>query len=820
MLTSKFSASSFKPEQLISYLSAIALRIQQSLELDQVLSTTVNEIRDLLQVDRVLIYKFAHDMSGTVEAESVGDRWKVSLGDNIVDSCFQSNAKAMYSGGFKRAIDNIYQLNLAPCHIQLLEQYNVKANLVVPILIDNQLWGLLIVHQCSDFRTWQPVELDSLDQISVQIAIAIQRAELHEKLQSELAERRHSEQALQLLNLELEQQTKSLAQVNAHLEAEIAERLRSERSLQESQFCLQLLNAITTGRIRGLSVEQVIEDTLRRIRKFFHRFQVAYYIVDEMGILRSPLVGESSKILHDWIDILSIFPGYHQLLQQGEPIIVDDITHEDLPKNLLEMALKISTKALLSMPLQHTGRLVGLLSLSVDRTHHWTAYEIGSLMEIANHLSFALQEVHAQGDRLKAETALQEANEKLEIRVQERTAALQEANIKLEQQIGERLLAEEKAHDSEYRFRMLVEQSPYSINRFTPNGTLFQFNSACKQLWHKDWASLIDGFNLLSYPHIMGLADYKDQLLEAFKGATIAIPPIPYKPAELGTKGNPIWIESFFYPIKNEIGELQEVVMISEDVSDRKRAETEILQTLEKSKELNELRSRIVSTVSHEFRTPLTSIKLAAEILQNHGSRLSQEKLLLRFHRIYNAVDQMTDLMDDMLTFSKSEMGRLEFNPTPINLERFCLDLVRELQDSKEMISKMGDLVDLEFICDIENAPICLDVNLLRHILMNLLSNAIKYSPQGGKVLLQLQVKDGQSTIQVKDSGIGIPEDDLAHLFEPFHRASNVGIIPGTGLGLAIVKQYVELQGGNIDVKSNPGQGTAFTVTIPCACSI
>ncbi|MHC5598633.1 MAG: response regulator [Nostoc sp.] len=180
-------------QQLIA---AIALRIRQSLKLEEILLTTATEVRQFLKTDRVVVFQFQPDMSGTVEAESVLPGWTVALGKQILDTCFQKGARNDYRQGKKRAIDDIYQAGLTNCHLHLLEQFEVKANLVVPILVNEQLWGLLIAHQCSASRHWEAVELDLLDQLAVQIAIAIQQATAYQQAQAELAERQRTEAAL------------------------------------------------------------------------------------------------------------------------------------------------------------------------------------------------------------------------------------------------------------------------------------------------------------------------------------------------------------------------------------------------------------------------------------------------------------------------------------------------------------------------------------------------------------------------------------------------------------------------------------------------
>ena len=168
----------------------------------------------------------------------------------------------------------------------------------------------------------------------------------------------------------------------------------------------------------------------------------------------------------------------------------------------------------------------------------------------------------------------------------------------------------------------------------------------------------------------------------------------------------------------------------------------------------------------------------------------------------------MTRLLNDVLLVGKAEAGKLEYNPTLVDLVRFCDDLVGEIQlttgNHKIAFCNQGQC-----------SNVYMDEKLLRHILSNLLSNAIKYSPQGGTVHFDLVCDRVAATFKVRDEGIGIPEADQANLFDSFYRASNVGTISGTGLGLAIVKKSVDSHGGTIAVNSEVGVGTTFIVTIP-----
>lgn len=246
------------------------------------------------------------------------------------------------------------------------------------------------------------------------------------------------------------------------------------------------------------------------------------------------------------------------------------------------------------------------------------------------------------------------------------------------------------------------------------------------------------------------------------------------------------------------------------DITERKKSEAEIREALEQQRALNELRSRFVAMTSHEFRTPLAAILSAEELLRHYGDRLPPEERLETLDTIAGGVQRMSRMLDRVLLLGRADAQMLEFHPAEVDLPPLCRRLVEEakMQHPEGTTEVAGQVAP-------EVGPGLYDEKLLRHIFGNLLSNAIKYSPQGGRVTFEVKPEGDAMVFRVQDQGIGIPPDEIPHLFESFHRASNVGSIQGTGLGLAIVKNAVEVHGGTIDVESRLGAGTAFTVRLP-----
>lgn len=246
------------------------------------------------------------------------------------------------------------------------------------------------------------------------------------------------------------------------------------------------------------------------------------------------------------------------------------------------------------------------------------------------------------------------------------------------------------------------------------------------------------------------------------------------------------------------------------DITERIESEAAIRAALQQQKALNELRSSFVAMSSHELRAPLAAIGSAEELLRHCDDRLSQRERIEVLDSIALGVQRMSRMMDRVLLPGKAEAGMPDFNPRPLELAPLCRQLIEEARAQQpghggELVLELGEGVGVGVY----------DEKLLRQIFGSLLSNALKYSPDGGPVSFKVR-RDGPSTVfEVTDQGIGIPADEISRLFESFYRASNAGAIQGMGLGLAIARNAVQMHGGGIEVKSAPGQGTTFTVTLP-----
>ena len=277
-------------------------------------------------------------------------------------------------------------------------------------------------------------------------------------------------------------------------------------------------------------------------------------------------------------------------------------------------------------------------------------------------------------------------------------------------------------------------------------------------------------------------------------------------------QGRKYWLELHIQPFFDDYGNLDGYLAIEVDITDRKRYEEELKSALSKEKELNQMKSRFITMTSHEFRTPLTTIQSNLELLSFHFAKneaLQDTKVDRYIGRLSKEVGRLTSLMNDILLLGRIDSGKMEFKPVPLHLDEILTDITQNQQfiahdDRKITLETVG--LPMSILAD----PV-----IINHVFFNVFSNAIKYSPGAKPPHCLLRFVPDRVLVTVRDFGLGIPADDLPHIFESFHRGSNVSTIQGTGLGLQITRQFVELHGGTIDLESEEGSGTTVTIALP-----
>lgn len=836
----------------------IAQHIRRSLDLDEVLATTVQEVQRFLQADRVLIYRLWEDGTGSAIHETVLPPYPEVLGQTFPPEVFPEEYHQAYALGKTRTITNVEQSDVEDCLADFVKQFGVQAKLVVPIIQQNRsegedgqdasipyLWGLLIAHQCSRPREWESWEVELMTQLSTQVAIAIQQSELYNQLQQLNAQ----------LELRVQQRTKELAKANTSLRAEIAERQRTEIALRHTNDTLQALVTASPRAIVMLDLEGKVkiwnpaaeqmfgwteaEVIDRSIPISLDHHQSGYSLQASVlqGTTYSQLELRQQKKDGTPIDIIfsaAPLPDTDGQIS-GVVAVIADITEQNQQAEQLRLlqSVVISTNDAVVITEATPIDLPGPRILYVNEAFtHITGYQPHEVLGKTPRMlqgpktdSLELSKVRmalSQWETVTVEV-INYRKDGSEFWNEFSLVPVADKNnrythwISIQRDISERKQVEQALRQSEARFRSLIENALDIIMILDGDGIISYVSPSAEKVLGYSVADLV-GKNIFEFIH----AEDQTAALGLLKTEiNINHTPNEYLEDIASTELTHLiefrhrhrdasWriLEAIGQPFVDSTNTSCSIIN-ARDVTERKRLD-EIRAALEREKELSALKTRFFSMASHEFRTPLSTILAAAQVLENCQDEWDHsEKRLRNLHRIQGSVKHTVQLLDDILTINRAETGKLDFNPKPLDLNLYCRRLIEEMQLSA------GSQYTLTFTCHGTNIPVCLDEKLLRSILSNLLSNAIKYSPQGGDVHLTLEFKPRLVLLQVHDHGIGIPVDDQNQLFEPFHRGKNVRTIPGTGLGLVVVKKCVDLHQGTIRINSKVGIGTTCIIALP-----
>lgn len=275
-------------------------------------------------------------------------------------------------------------------------------------------------------------------------------------------------------------------------------------------------------------------------------------------------------------------------------------------------------------------------------------------------------------------------------------------------------------------------------------------------------------------------------------------------------------LETFTIKIQQMNTELEQKVedrtkMLKETLAELEKSKNEVIEALEREKELSDLKSRFVTMASHEFRTPLSTILSSASLIEHYNESDESEKRLKHIHRIKSGVTALKSILEDFLSLGKLEEGSVQARPEMLEAEFLIVEMESLIQDMQQLV-KEGQ--SIEHTCNL-SGRIFIDCTLFKNIAVNLVSNAIKFSPENSVIRIACLNTSQYFIFKVTDNGIGISEEDQKHLSERFFRAKNATYVQGTGLGLHIIAKYLEMMNGTIEIKSELNKGSEFTVKIP-----
>lgn len=398
-------------------------------------------------------------------------------------------------------------------------------------------------------------------------------------------------------------------------------------------------------------------------------------------------------------------------------------------------------------------------------------------------------------------------------------------------------ITEQKKNDARQAMTAaIIESSDDAIISKTLEGIITSWNSGAETLFGYSEAEALGRHISLIIPPEK-LEEEKFIIEKISRGEKIE----HFETSRVCKDGTMLPISLTVSPIRNSKGTIIGVAKIGRDISKQKAADDQLkhyasqleaevevrtqtlsdtIVTLEKTREdlkealnnekqMGQLKSRFVSMASHEFRTPLSAIKLSSSLIEKYAESSDKTNINKHVSKIKNAVSNLTNILDDFLSLEKLETGKVQAELVEFNIIGFC----EEIREEMQMVAKPGQNIVYQHTGT--TSSIIIDQKLLHNCMLNLLSNAIKYSHNDSIIELDSEITDDQYLIAINDHGIGIPIDEQTHLFEAFFRANNTGTIQGTGLGLNIVSRYTNLMNGKVSFDSQLNKGTRFTLTFP-----
>ncbi len=839
-ITERKQAETSLKQQLDAQKLAVEMiqRIRKSLNPFNILNTTVAEVRQFLQSDRVVIFRFDPDWSGKIIVESVGEDWMPILGKTIYDPCFANHYVSPFRNGQITAKADIHAAGISECHIELLVGLQVRANLVVPIFQEENLWGLLVVHHCQAPRPWQPTEIDLLRQIAAQVGIAIQQSQLVEQLQVELLERKQAEEALQ----QSEERwrlaiagTKDMVfdQNLVTQEVFLSEQCREILGYSEAE-----MNSLETwlNYVHPEDVEGFRQSFLDHLQGKIPRFSYEYRMQCQDGsykwlLGRGQAVWDESsnpmRVVGFVTDITSrkqIEAEIRTLNAELEQRVLErtaqlnasnaQLTAEMEERQQAQIALQAHAQEIFDLynnapcgyqSLDAEGTIIRINDTQLD----WLGYtreEILGRKKFSELISSESKHIFTQNfpifkergwvNNLEFELCRKDGSI---LPINLNSAAVKDAdgNFVMSRStlfdISDRKRVENALRSAEQRWRSFLEKVNLVVIGLDKNGIVefanpFYFEITgytAAEVYGKDWFSIF----LADQDKSVTFEAFEDLLENDF---------YPYFQNTILTKaGEPRLINWNNALLRNPQGQVIGTMSIGQDVTEREA--------------LERMKDEFISVVSHELRTPLTSIRGSLGLLDTGILNNNPEQMSRMIKIAATDTERLVRLVNDILDLERLKSGKITLLPEQCDvatLIRRSLEVMQASAQEAEVTLEMTP-------CTIQ---VWGDPDRIIQTFTNLLSNAIKFSPPGGTVQLIAEPSTSSHALfQVKDQGRGIPEDKLETIFGRFQQvdASDMRMKGGTGLGLAICQTIVAQHGGHIWAESTLGEGSTFKFTLP-----
>lgn len=860
-------------------LFGVIAKIRESLELDSILRSTAIEVRQLLNADRVGMYRFNEELlssgealgeirkileadrvgiyrfesswdytSGEIVSEDVLPEYSSALEQKINDCCFGNVHDEYYQQGRIWVCDDIYQKGLSACHIQLLERFQIKANLVVPLFRGDRVWGLLCIHQCSAPRKWLDTEIEFVKQIATHLDIALQQAQFVSQLQA---------------------QSKYLVHA-------------VEQAVGREKAVAAIINKIR----QSLDLNTIFITTTEEIRKLLQCDRVVIYrfnpdwsgqfVVESMaeGLFSLVKIQEEnhkftaniSKCSLNLLAKTDVTDTYLQATQGGEFTtaqlyrVCNDIHTAGFSPCYIEVLERYQARAYTIIAIYKGKELWGLLAAyQYQEPRQWQESEVSFLVQISTQLGVAIQQAELFGKVQQKSTHLQST---LEMELQKRANELAK-DAEQERALARVIERIRQTLDIDTIFSATTQEVRQNLNcdrvvvyRFFEDWSgKFVFESKddawlpleqlCEQdkVWNDTHLQETQGGRYQNHESLAindiynaNLTDCHMEILAAYQVKAFMIAPV--------FVGDKLWgLLAAYQNSQSREWEAREIGLLTQVGNQLGVAvqQAELLAQLKKAKEkadsANNAKGDFLAHMSHELRTPLNSIIGFTQVLARDPSLNNHQKEHLGI--IARSGDHLLTLLNDVLEMSKIEAGLIEINPNSFDLYALLGNLMEMF-----LLKAKAKRLQVIFECD-DDVPqyIQTDESKLRQVLINLVGNAIKFTEIGQ---INLRITNGKGAInknldgnldgnldenliqeellgeseqylhfEVADTGPGIASEELKNLFEPFMQTeTGRKSQEGTGLGMLISKRFVNLMGGDIEVQSALSKGTVVNFTI------
>ncbi|MEQ9624092.1 PAS domain S-box protein [Coleofasciculus chthonoplastes] len=832
-------------------ISAIAQQIRQSLDLNQILNTTVTQVQQLLACDQVVIYQTHRDGTGNLVAQALASDCSVPQEHSLPELIFPPACHQFYCSGGIHTIADVKQDDIVPCLADTVRRFGVKSKLVMPILENETLWGLLIAHHYTTTRKWQPWEAELLCSLTTQVTIAIQQAELYSQLQTELRERQQIQQERDRL---------------FNLSVDILGIVNFEGYFIDVNPAFEKILGISSDAIKAQPFIEWVhpedrEATQAQMRKLASGITIKSF--------ENRYCSQDGS--YQWFSWTAV-PFVQERLVY---VVAHDITERKQAEQALqESEQRFRTVADFTYDWEYWRDPDGSFIYVSPSCQRITGYQAE---EFLNDPSLFEAIVHPDDRQRIAEHIRQQLDNphiySTDFRIITRTGSIRwiahacqpvysEDGRWLGQRasnrdISDRKQTEEALYSREQQFRALVENSPDIVARFDHQLRHLYVNPAIEQVTKCSPQTFIGKTN-----GEMGMPPDKAQFWDEALRSVLTTGQEQLIEFDFPTSTGMKFFHSRIVPEFNADGTIRSVLSVTRDITAHKEIEVALQQAKDAAEVANRAKSEFLATMSHELRTPLNGILGYAQLLQNDTNLTETQRDSLNI--IYQCGEHLLTLINDILDFSKIESQKLELNPTEFHLPTFLSSIgslfrLRASQKEIDFTYKLFSPLPQTVIADEKR---------LRQVLINLLSNAVKFTDQGSVTFKVGYVEDvetchgaschgaschgasygasqcvgagltdnvtqetanvtkpallregdimPQSPItkirfQVEDTGIGIDSKKLSEIFLPFHQVSDrTHAVEGTGLGLAISQKLVQLMSSAIQVSSTLDQGSIF----------